>query len=156
MRSTTCLKVAQILLLMIAKGSYNFGKGRSQNSQICDRKTVKTNWVIIRIFGVYSHLCPLYTDDIWHLVLLLFVVLVRCVFGRVAQLVEQVTFNHWVTGSNPVALTTIRFVETYILQQIGWLPSDFKWTVLDSVGHPTLQITIIIAKNVVLRCKINL
>ena len=25
--------------------------------------------------------------------------------GRVAQLVEQVTFNHWVTGSNPVALT---------------------------------------------------
>lgn len=27
-------------------------------------------------------------------------------FGRVAQLVEQVTFNHWVTGSNPVALTT--------------------------------------------------
>ena len=26
-------------------------------------------------------------------------------FGRVAQLVEQVTFNHWVTGSNPVALT---------------------------------------------------
>ena len=26
--------------------------------------------------------------------------------GRVAQLVEQVTFNHWVTGSNPVALTT--------------------------------------------------
>ena len=28
--------------------------------------------------------------------------------GRVAQLVEQVTFNHWVTGSNPVALTTSR------------------------------------------------
>ena len=27
-------------------------------------------------------------------------------YGRVAQLVEQVTFNHWVTGSNPVALTT--------------------------------------------------
>ena len=26
-------------------------------------------------------------------------------FGRVAQLVEQVTFNHWVTGSNPVGLT---------------------------------------------------
>ena len=26
-------------------------------------------------------------------------------YGRVAQLVEQVTFNHWVTGSNPVALT---------------------------------------------------
>ena len=41
-------------------------------------------------------------------------------FGRVAQLVEQVTFNHWVTGSNPVALTTIRFVETYILHQFGW------------------------------------
>ena len=28
-------------------------------------------------------------------------------FGRVAQLVEQVTFNHWVTGSNPVALTIL-------------------------------------------------
>ena len=27
--------------------------------------------------------------------------------GRVAQLVEQVTFNHWVTGSNPVALTNL-------------------------------------------------
>ena len=27
--------------------------------------------------------------------------------GRVAQLVEQVTFNHWVTGSNPVALTIL-------------------------------------------------
>ena len=39
--------------------------------------------------------------------------------GRVAQLVEQVTFNHWVTGSNPVALTILLFVETYILQQIG-------------------------------------
>ena len=26
--------------------------------------------------------------------------------GRVAQLVEQLTFNQWVTGSNPVALTT--------------------------------------------------
>ena len=31
--------------------------------------------------------------------------LMRCYRGRVAQLVEQVTFNHWVTGSNPVALT---------------------------------------------------
>ncbi len=39
--------------------------------------------------------------------------------GRVAQLVEQVTFNHWVTGSNPVALTILLFVETHILQQIG-------------------------------------
>ena len=39
--------------------------------------------------------------------------------GRVAQLVEQVTFNHWVTGSNPVALTILLFVETCILQQIG-------------------------------------
>ena len=28
------------------------------------------------------------------------------VLGRVAQLVEQLTFNQWVTGSNPVALTT--------------------------------------------------
>ena len=27
------------------------------------------------------------------------------VLGRVAQLVEQLTFNQWVTGSNPVALT---------------------------------------------------
>ena len=27
-------------------------------------------------------------------------------YGRVAQLVEQVTFNHWVAGSNPAALTT--------------------------------------------------
>ena len=29
--------------------------------------------------------------------------------GRVAQLVEQVTFNHWVTGSNPVALTNSNY-----------------------------------------------
>ena len=29
------------------------------------------------------------------------------VLGRVAQLVEQLTFNQWVTGSNPVALTTL-------------------------------------------------
>ena len=28
------------------------------------------------------------------------------ILGRVAQLVEQLTFNQWVTGSNPVALTT--------------------------------------------------
>ena len=27
--------------------------------------------------------------------------------GPLAQLVEQVTFNHWVTGSNPVALTIL-------------------------------------------------
>ena len=33
--------------------------------------------------------------------------LMRCYSGRVAQLVEQVTFNHWVTGSNPVALTIL-------------------------------------------------
>ncbi len=26
--------------------------------------------------------------------------------GPVAQLVEQLTFNQWVTGSNPVGLTT--------------------------------------------------
>ena len=32
--------------------------------------------------------------------------------GRVAQLVEQVTFNHWVTGSNPVALTTSKPLRT--------------------------------------------
>ena len=28
------------------------------------------------------------------------------ILGRVAQLVEQLTFNQWVTASNPVALTT--------------------------------------------------
>ena len=27
--------------------------------------------------------------------------------GPVAQLVEQLTFNQWVTGSNPVGLTTL-------------------------------------------------
>ena len=27
--------------------------------------------------------------------------------GQLAQLVEQLTFNQWVTGSNPVRLTTI-------------------------------------------------
>ena len=32
---------------------------------------------------------------------------------------------------------------------------DFEWTVLDSVGHPTLQIAIIIAKNTGLRRKIS-
>ena len=68
-------------------------------------------------------------------------------FGRVAQLVEQVTFNHWVTGSNPVALTTIRFVETYILQQIGWRPYGFEWTVQGSVGHPTPEIPAYTGKN---------
>ena len=31
--------------------------------------------------------------------------------GRLAQLVEQVTFNHWVTGSNPVPLTMLRASE---------------------------------------------
>ena len=29
--------------------------------------------------------------------------------GPVAQLVEQLTFNQWVTGSNPVGLTTEPF-----------------------------------------------
>ena len=33
------------------------------------------------------------------------------VLGRVAQLVEQLTFNQWVTGSNPVALTTFRLMD---------------------------------------------
>ena len=27
--------------------------------------------------------------------------------GPIAQLVEQLTFNQWVTGSNPVGLTTV-------------------------------------------------
>lgn len=30
--------------------------------------------------------------------------------GPVAQLVEQLTFNQWVTGSNPVGLTIFIFV----------------------------------------------
>ncbi len=30
----------------------------------------------------------------------------RIARGPVAQLVEQLTFNQWVTGSNPVGLTT--------------------------------------------------
>ena len=33
------------------------------------------------------------------------------VLGRVAQLVEQLTFNQWVTGSNPVALTTFPLMD---------------------------------------------
>ena len=56
------------------------------------------------------------------------------------------TFNHWVTGSNPVALTTFRFVETYILQQIGRRACLYQWTVLDNVGHPTAQIALYSAK----------
>ena len=43
--------------------------------------------------------------------------------GRVAQLVEQVTFNHWVTGSNPVALTTHfrpRIKKTALRVRIFW------------------------------------
>ena len=36
---------------------------------------------------------------------------VNQMYGRVAQLVEQVTFNHWVTGSNPVALTILYCVK---------------------------------------------
>ena len=55
--------------------------------------------------------------------LVFFIPTIVAVFdGRVAQLVEQVTFNHWVTGSNPVALTILLFVEPYILQQIGGWP----------------------------------
>jgi len=54
-----------------------------------------------------------------------------------------------------IALTTIRFVETYILQQIGWLPSGFKWTVLDSVGHPTPEIPAYTGKNSEFLRKIN-
>ena len=34
------------------------------------------------------------------------------VLGRVAQLVEQLTFNQWVTGSNPVALTTFPLMDS--------------------------------------------
>ena len=34
------------------------------------------------------------------------------VLGRVAQLVEQLTFNQWVTGSNPVALTTFPHLDS--------------------------------------------
>ena len=30
--------------------------------------------------------------------------------GPVAQLVEQLTFNQWVTGSNPVGLTTFYYI----------------------------------------------
>ena len=40
-------------------------------------------------------------------------------FGRVAQLVEQVTFNHWVTGSNPVALTITRYQQTVNKSPLG-------------------------------------
>ena len=65
--------------------------------------------------------------------------LMRWRSGRVAQLVEQVTFNHWVTGSNPVALTTIRFVENFILQQIGWRLYVFEWTVVDTLQRKINQ-----------------
>ena len=37
-------------------------------------------------------------------------------YGRLAQLVEQVTFNHWVTGSNPVPLTILN----RDIHQCGW------------------------------------
>ena len=59
-----------------------------------------------KVLGVYSQLCPLYTEGTlcsWRKGLS-----VGADYkGRVAQLVEQVTFNHWVTGSNPVPLTII-------------------------------------------------
>ena len=42
-------------------------------------------------------------------------------FGRVAQLVEQVTFNHWVTGSNPVALTILYGIKPLKAKAFGGL-----------------------------------
>ena len=38
--------------------------------------------------------------------------------GPLAQLVEQLTFNQWVTGSNPVRLTTVfnDLVEMYAVR----------------------------------------
>ena len=39
--------------------------------------------------------------------------------GPVAQLVEQLTFNQWVTGSNPVGLTTSRFSRNLISEPVA-------------------------------------
>ena len=40
------------------------------------------------------------------------------VLGRVAQLVEQLTFNQWVVGSNPAALTTFLFLIFIVLKKL--------------------------------------
>ena len=54
--------------------------------------------------------------------------------GRVAQLVEQVTFNHWVTGSNPVALT-IPLLPPALYASVG-LVMKGQGTEIDKVAHP--------------------
>ena len=38
----------------------------------------------------------------------------RSWYGPLAQLVEQVTFNHWVAGSNPARLTIILLNKSYL------------------------------------------
>ena len=48
--------------------------------------------------------------------------------GPLAQLVEQLTFNQWVTGSNPVRLTTkINDLAEIIYKPLKlWVPNGFQ------------------------------
>ena len=54
--------------------------------------------------------------------------------GRVAQLVEQVTFNHWVTGSNPVPLTIFRgHCDWQVICSLAWFHALFLASVAGQV-----------------------
>ena len=56
--------------------------------------------------------------------------------GPVAQLVEQLTFNQWVTGSNPVGLT-IDFPFYYLVQSPTFSSALGKYQLLNSVSCVT-------------------
>ena len=57
---------------------------------------------------------------------------VRPCVGPVAQVVEQLTFNQWVTGSNPVGLTN-QHIDLFILMS-GFLSSEFlAWQTIEIV-----------------------
>ena len=63
--------------------------------------------------------------------------------GRVAQLVEQLTFNQWVTGSNPVALTT--FLQMDCGSKYNDLANNSLKT-LPNLKHPYLKRTYLVLR----------
>ena len=65
------------------------------------------------------------------------------VLGRVAQLVEQLTFNQWVTGSNPVALTTFPLMDSG--NKYNDLASKSLKILLD-LKHPYLKCTYLLPR----------
>ena len=65
------------------------------------------------------------------------------VLGRVAQLVEQLTFNQWVTGSNPVALTTFPHLDSG--NKYNDLANNLLKT-LPNFKHPYLKRTYLVLR----------